>query len=134
MSECEATGVSTGVSTSVNRSPGFLSGALDATTSRVIRDTFALANANAKLQFLDSARIRVELETDLERMEHLMAVIPTGQRSDARELMAELRVLASLVIAIAPSPTAAAVEQALIGQYAQWDIEAHAWIAYRHAT
>jgi hypothetical protein len=107
----------------------------DAALDAVIFRTLALTSAIAKLDYWDAARLRVDAARALARAEELAALLPeVPERPAALHRVRRMREVALLLLAIAPTPSAAALERAQLGDLTVWDREELAWITSRMAS
>jgi hypothetical protein len=115
-------------------SPGSPQGRLFFALARVMQSTLALTSANAALDFSEAARARRELEHGLSCAELLVDALPEGpEQADALRRFQDIRGAARSQLAIAPSPTLAAIAAAERGDGSLWQHEEQNWIADRLA-
>lgn len=100
--------------------------------AELVRLILELTSTNAAIDYTNGARVREELEHGLREALQTFEALPEGRaRAELLGRLDGLRVLANRQLAIAPAPSAAAIEAALAGDSSLWFAEADDWAAER---
>jgi hypothetical protein len=104
----------------------------DAAVEDIRRLTLALRTAIEALDYAQGARTRGEVVAALSRTQTLAdSADAAGTHTVMLQEFRDIRAIASVILEIAPAPSAAAVEAATRGNETLWAAEEHAWIVGR---